>query len=62
MATQLTDAAQFTEIGRQFHDAVVRGCGNRTIIAVVGTLETLWTSHEQQWADETRSQRYLPAH
>ncbi len=61
MATQLTDAAQFTEIGRQFHDAVVRGCGNRTIIAVVGTLETLWTSHEQQWADETAARGTYPS-
>jgi DNA-binding FadR family transcriptional regulator len=39
----------------------VRGCGNRTIIAVVGTLETLWTSHEQQWADESAAKGTYPS-
>src|ERR1700694_3901475 len=47
-----TTEAAFTEIGRQFHDQVVRGCGNHTMIAVVGSLETLWSSHEQQWAEQ----------
>jgi DNA-binding FadR family transcriptional regulator len=61
MATHLADGAQFTEIGRHFHDVVVRGCGNRTIIAVVGTLETLWTSHEQQWADESTASGTYPS-
>ena len=31
----------------------LRGCGNHTMIAVVGSLETLWSSHEQRWADES---------
>src|ERR1700746_572920 len=53
MAENLEDGRLFTEIGRQFHDLVVRGCGNHTIIAVVGSLETLWTSHEQQEAART---------
>ena len=51
----------FTEIGREFHDLVVRGCGNHTIIAVVGSLETLWTSHEQQWADESAARGTYPS-
>ena len=45
MAEHIEDGAQFTEIGGQFHDEVVRGCGNHTMIAVVGSLETLWTGH-----------------
>ena len=53
LAEHLDDGRLFTEIGRQFHDLVVRGCGNHTIIAVVGSLESLWTSHERQWADES---------
>ncbi|BBU21948.1 FadR/GntR family transcriptional regulator [Mycobacterium xenopi] len=61
MAAHLDDGRQFTEIGRQFHDALVRGCGNKTIIAVVGTLETLWTSHEQQWADESAARGTYPS-
>ena len=39
----------------------LRGCGNKTIIAVVGTLETLWTSHEQQWADESAAKGTYPS-
>ena len=40
---------------------IVRGCGNHTIIAVVGSLETLWSSHEQQWADETAARGEYPS-
>jgi GntR family transcriptional repressor for pyruvate dehydrogenase complex len=58
MAVHLDDERNFTEIGRQFHGVMVRGCGNQTMIAVVGSLETLWTSHEQQWAEETVAQAY----
>lgn len=61
MAEHLDNGPGFTEIGRRFHDLVVRGCGNRTIIAVVGTLETLWTSHEQQWADESAARGSYPS-
>src|SRR6201996_8541113 len=61
MAEHLDDGRLFTEIGRQFHDLIVHGCGNRTIIAVVGTLETLWTSHEQQWADESAAKGTYPS-
>jgi GntR family transcriptional regulator, transcriptional repressor for pyruvate dehydrogenase complex len=60
MGVHLEDGPEFTEIGRRFHDSIVRGCGNRTIIAVVGTLETLWTSHEQQWADESAAKGTYP--
>ena len=61
MAENLEDGRLFTEIGREFHDLVVRGCGNHTIIAVVGSLETLWTSHEQQWADESAARGTYPS-
>jgi GntR family transcriptional repressor for pyruvate dehydrogenase complex len=60
MAEQIDDARAFTDIGRQFHDLVVHGCGNHTMIAVVGSLESLWTSHEQQWADETAARGSYP--
>jgi GntR family transcriptional repressor for pyruvate dehydrogenase complex len=61
MAAHIDDGARFTEIGGQFHDEVVRNCGNHTMIAVVGSLETLWTSHLQQWADETAARGEYPA-
>jgi DNA-binding FadR family transcriptional regulator len=61
MAEHIEDGARFTEIGGQFHDEIVRGCGNHTMIAVVGSLETLWTSHLQWWADETSAKGEYPA-
>jgi GntR family transcriptional repressor for pyruvate dehydrogenase complex len=51
MSENLEQAPLFTDLGRQFHDALVRGCGNSTIIAVVGSLEALWSSHDQHWAE-----------
>ena len=51
MSETLHNGTGFTELGRKFHDAVVRGCGNATVIAVVGSLEALWSSHEQRWAE-----------
>jgi len=32
---------------RGFHEALVGGCGNETLIIVVGTLEAIWTAHAQ---------------
>jgi len=61
MADHLDDGRLFTEIGRRFHDLIVRGCGNQTITAVVGTLETLWTGHERQWADESAARGTYPS-
>lgn len=61
MAESIDDGARFTEIGNQFHDEMVRGCGNHTMIAVVGSLETLWTSHLQQWADKTAARGEYPS-
>ena len=60
MAEHIEDGAKFTEIGGQFHDEVVRGCGNHTMIAVVGSLETLWTGHLNIWAKETAATGRIP--
>ena len=61
MAEHIEDGARFTEIGGQFHDEVVRGCGNHTMIAVVGSLETLWTGHLNWWAEETAARGQYPS-
>jgi DNA-binding FadR family transcriptional regulator len=61
MAEHIEDGARFTEIGGQFHDEVVRGCGNHTMIAVVGSLETLWTGHLNWWAKETAARGEYPS-
>lgn len=61
MSDQIADGSAFTEIGRQFHNQIVLGCGNQTIIAVVGSLESLWTSHEQQWAEDADARGGYPS-
>lgn len=61
MAEHIDDGAQFTEIGGRFHDEVVRGCGNATMVAVVGSLETLWTGHLNWWAAETAARGEYPS-
>ncbi|MBV8928768.1 MAG: FadR family transcriptional regulator [Mycobacteriaceae bacterium] len=61
MAEHLEDGSRFTEIGRRYHNQLVKGCGNHTMIAVVGSLETLWSSHEQQWADQISARGAYPS-
>jgi GntR family transcriptional repressor for pyruvate dehydrogenase complex len=34
-----TDVLTFTNLGRQFHEAIVAACGNHTMIQLVGALE-----------------------
>jgi DNA-binding FadR family transcriptional regulator len=61
MAEHIDDGPLFTDLGRQFHDAVVRGCGNATVTAVVGSLEALWSSHEQRWAEKASASGEYPS-
>jgi DNA-binding FadR family transcriptional regulator len=60
MAAHIEDVPRFAEIGGQFHDEVVRGCGNHTMVAVVGSLETLWSGHLSWWAQERAARGVLP--
>jgi DNA-binding FadR family transcriptional regulator len=36
---------------QQFHQAIIDGCGNETLVIVVGALESLWSLHKKAWAD-----------
>jgi len=42
------DAVAFNQLCRQFHEAMVKACGNDTLRVLVGSLRTLWTSHEHR--------------
>ena len=61
MAEQLNDDPAFSELGREFHDAVVAGCGNATVTAVVGSLEALWSGHEQRRAEHSGASGDAPS-
>jgi DNA-binding FadR family transcriptional regulator len=41
------DAARFPALARRFHEELVAQCGNETMIVLIGSLETLWTAHEE---------------
>jgi GntR family transcriptional regulator, transcriptional repressor for pyruvate dehydrogenase complex len=47
MSECLDDGSAFADLDGQFHNAVVMGSGNSTMVAVVGSLETLWRSHNR---------------
>jgi GntR family transcriptional regulator, transcriptional repressor for pyruvate dehydrogenase complex len=61
MSENLDEGPLFTDLGRSFHDTLVRGCGNATMMAVVGSLEALWSSHEQQWAQRSAASGEYPS-
>ena len=61
MSEHLDKGPEFTDLGRQFHDTLVQGCGNSTVIAVVGSLGALWSSHEQRWAERSTATGEYPS-
>ena len=57
-------------VARQFHQAIVNGCGNAALALVAGALESLWFQHESSWlefrdaelGDDERAVKVLEAH
>jgi DNA-binding FadR family transcriptional regulator len=45
------DPPGFTMMARQFHKAIVSGCGNAALALVAGALESLWSQHESTWLE-----------
>jgi DNA-binding FadR family transcriptional regulator len=56
----IEDGPTFTRLARQWHDEMVKFCGNETMILLVGTLETVWSHHESVWADHIAAQGKYP--
>ena len=50
-AVEPQDKAEAARLFHQFHHAIIEGCGNATLVIVIGALERLWTLHEKAWAD-----------
>jgi DNA-binding FadR family transcriptional regulator len=46
----IDDAVAFEHACQAFHDGLVEGCGNRSIVLTVGALEWLWRQQQEGWA------------
>jgi GntR family transcriptional regulator, transcriptional repressor for pyruvate dehydrogenase complex len=60
MAANLNDPEKFSEIGREFHHVLALGCGNHTMVVVMGSLEALWTSQEGDWFAHAKESNAFP--
>ncbi len=56
----LGDLLFATTVSREFHETMVQSCGNESLIVMVGTFETIWSSHEKGWADRIRDPAAVP--
>lgn len=50
MGALLDDGPSAVACSRRWHEQLVAGCGNQTLIALVGVLEAVWTRYEARWA------------
>jgi DNA-binding FadR family transcriptional regulator len=56
----IEDGPAFTRFSRSWHAAMVESCGNRTMILLVGALESVWSHHESLWADTVAARGAYP--
>lgn len=54
------DLVASTHWSRRFHETLVSSCGNHTLILMAGALESLWSSHERDWAQAHTHPASLP--
>jgi len=54
----MADELQAVSLSRRFHEQIVAGCGNDTLIAVLGALEALWSTHEVEWTCRLPQERF----
>jgi DNA-binding FadR family transcriptional regulator len=47
------DDDEYVHVGRHFHEDFVAGCGNGTLVAVLGAIETLWSAHVEELTNRT---------
>ncbi|GLZ06174.1 GntR family transcriptional regulator [Actinomadura sp. NBRC 104412] len=57
----LTDDVEFTRIARAFHDEIVSFHENATLRLVIGSLTSLWSVQEEQWAQTAAPSGSYPA-
>jgi DNA-binding FadR family transcriptional regulator len=51
---------EFQRLQREFHEELVKLCGNETLKLVVGALESLWSRQEEVWAEQVASEGGFP--
>jgi DNA-binding FadR family transcriptional regulator len=56
----IDDGVRFTALSRRFHEELVRGCGNETLIVMLGTLELMWSQQERRWAQHAQDKGSYP--
>ncbi|MCU1484852.1 MAG: GntR domain protein [Actinomycetia bacterium] len=49
MADAIDEPHEMERWSHQFHTELIRGCGNQTLVLVVGALEGLWASQPEAW-------------
>lgn len=54
------DFIAVTAASRQFHEAVVQLCGNESLASMAGALESLWSTHESDWAQRSTENVDIP--
>lgn len=60
-AIDVDDASGGSLASRVFHERLVSGCGNETLAMMVGALESLWTTQQQDWAQRATASGLFPA-
>lgn len=58
----IDDPVGAARVAAEFHDAIITGCGNATLVIVIGALERLWSLHERAWADYSHATGDRPDH
>ncbi|MFF7251114.1 FadR/GntR family transcriptional regulator [Embleya sp. NPDC008237] len=56
MAPTVDDGLAYIRASREFHEAIVAACGNRTMQILLGMVETLWARQEQLWAERSATE------
>lgn len=54
------DQQRASPASREFHEAIVRLCGNETLFILAGALETLWTAQESSWSEHATQAGFFP--
>ena len=49
------DDDEYVHVGRYFHEDFVAGCGNQTVLAVLGAMERLWSAHVEELTNRTEA-------